>query len=82
MPVMDGLSAIHEMRVHESSHQLARTPIIALTASALDEDMHKSLEAGADAHVSKPVTKASLLEAIHNAIGAPTIQVSPSSHAA
>jgi two-component system, sensor histidine kinase and response regulator len=82
MPVMDGLSAIRGLRDYESSHQLTRTPIIALTASALDEDMHKSLDAGADAHVSKPVTKASLLEAIHNAINASAIHLAASSHAA
>jgi PAS domain S-box-containing protein len=68
MPVMDGWSAIRAMREHESSRQ-PHTPIIALTASALGEDMHKSLEAGADAFVTKPVTKTLLLEAIRNVTG-------------
>ncbi|MGA2409121.1 MAG: response regulator [Candidatus Binataceae bacterium] len=67
MPVMDGLAAIRAMRSHEASNHLPRTPIIALTASALDEDVHKSLDAGADAHVSKPINKATLLDAVRAA---------------
>jgi CheY-like chemotaxis protein len=39
-------------------------PIVALTASALDESVQRSLEAGCDAHVSKPVKKSTLFEVI------------------
>jgi len=39
-------------------------PIIALTASALEADVRRSLDAGADLHISKPVKKATLLAAI------------------
>ena len=70
MPVMDGLSATRAMRKWERDHRLAPTPILALTASALEEDVKRSLAAGCDAHVSKPVRKRVLLEAIHKAVGA------------
>jgi CheY-like chemotaxis protein len=42
---------------------MALTPIIALTASALQEDVERSLAAGCNAHVSKPVRKRVVLEA-------------------
>ena len=64
MPVLDGLAATRLIRELEVAEGLGRTPIIALTASALDEDVRKTLEAGADLHVSKPVRKATLLAAI------------------
>ena len=54
MPVMDGLSATRAIRALDRSD--ARTvPIVALTASAFEEDVKVSLGAGMDAHLSKPV---------------------------
>ena len=51
---MDGLTAAAAIRVMERSD--ARSiPIIALTANAFDEDVNNSLEAGMNAHLSKPV---------------------------
>jgi PAS domain S-box-containing protein len=64
MPVTDGLTATRMIREWERARGARRTPIIALTASALEEDRHKSFSAGANAHVSKPVKKATLLAAI------------------
>ncbi len=64
MPVMDGYTAARAIREWERAQGLARMPIIALTASALDESVLRSLEAGCDAHVSKPVRKATLLQVI------------------
>lgn len=46
MPVMDGLEATRAIRDWEQERGLARTPIVALTASALDEDVRRTLEAG------------------------------------
>jgi len=43
---------------------LVPTPIIALTAYAMQEEVQKSLDAGCTAHLTKPITKAVLLEAI------------------
>jgi PAS domain S-box-containing protein len=64
MPVMDGHAATRMIRQWELDQRLAKTPIVALTASAFAHDVNKSLEAGCDAHVSKPVRKAALLAAI------------------
>jgi CheY-like chemotaxis protein len=69
MPILDGYTAVRAIRQWEECRRLARTPIIALTASALQEEVHRSLAVGCDAHVSKPVRKQVLLKAIHEAIG-------------
>ena len=54
MPVMDGLAATRAIRAMERED--ARTiPIIALTANAFDEDVQRSMQAGLNAHLSKPV---------------------------
>jgi len=66
MPVMDGYTAVRTIRAWERARGSARMPIIALTASALEESVHRSLEAGCDAHIAKPVRKANLFEAIVN----------------
>jgi two-component system, sensor histidine kinase and response regulator len=66
MPVMDGLEAIRLIRERERQDGSERIPIIALTASALEADVRRSLDAGADLHVSKPVRKAALLAAIES----------------
>ena len=71
MPVMDGLEATRAIRQIEREQNLTRTPIIALTASALIEDEQRTKEAGADAHVSKPVRKAVLLKAIAQFVAKP-----------
>ena len=70
MPVMDGYTAVRTIRAWERTRGLARMSIIALTASALEESVHRSLEAGCDAHVAKPVRKATLFETIVNIIAA------------
>jgi two-component system, sensor histidine kinase and response regulator len=71
MPVMDGLTAIRLIREWETASKRSRLPIIALTASALDDDVRRTLEAGADRHVSKPVKKATLIGAIDNLTAPP-----------
>ena len=65
MPVMDGYTATRRIRRWESAHGRHPTPIIALTAHALIEDVQKSLEAGCNVHLTKPVKKAALLEAMN-----------------
>ncbi|MEE3398304.1 MAG: response regulator, partial [Eubacterium sp.] len=54
MPVMDGLDATKTIRalVHPDAKTI---PIIAMTANVFDEDVERSLEAGMDAHLFKPV---------------------------
>jgi CheY-like chemotaxis protein len=53
MPVMDGQSAARAIR---QLPQHAETPIIALTADAFSEDRQRSLEAGMNDHLAKPIT--------------------------
>jgi CheY-like chemotaxis protein len=54
MPVMDGLEATRTIRGMERED--AKTiPIIALTANAFDDDVQRSMQAGLNAHLSKPV---------------------------
>ncbi len=64
MPVMDGHTATREIRRWEKENHLESTPIIALTAHAVKEDMEKSLEAGCDSHLTKPIKKATLLQTL------------------
>ena len=55
MPVMDGLEAAKIIRTMESRPDGANIPIIAMTANAFEEDVKKSLEAGMNGHLSKPI---------------------------
>lgn len=54
MPVMDGYDAARSIRA--CTHPMAKNiPIIAMTANAFDEDINKSIQAGMNAHISKPI---------------------------
>ena len=64
MPVMDGYAATRAIRVWEEQVGRPRTPVIALTANAVKEDMERSLEAGCDDHLTKPIKKQTLLGAL------------------
>ena len=54
MPVMDGLTAARAIRALDR-RDAGSVPIIALTANAFDEDVQRSLMAGMNAHLSKPI---------------------------
>lgn len=64
MPVMDGLEATREIRKWEKENQLIPTPVIAMTAHALAGDEEKSLEAGCNAHLAKPMKKDTFLHMV------------------
>lgn len=64
MPVMDGFTATVAIRLYEKENNLERTPIIALTAYALETEKAKALEAGCDLYVTKPIKKQKLLDII------------------
>ncbi|RED52100.1 ATP-binding protein [Aestuariispira insulae] len=55
MPVMDGMQATREIRSYEDDNNLPRTPVIALTASVMEEERSLCLEAGMDVVAAKPV---------------------------
>lgn len=59
MPIMDGLTAARSIRQMQKE-TAATIPIIALSANAFDEDIGKSLAAGMDAHLGKPIEAAEL----------------------
>ena len=67
MPVMDGLTAIAEIRKLEAAEGLTPTPIHVLTANAMPEHISASLAAGADGHLSKPILAQALLERVATA---------------
>ncbi|MEO8545615.1 MAG: response regulator [Betaproteobacteria bacterium] len=78
MPVMDGYSATRRIRQWEIENHATPAPILALTAHALPEAVRKSLEAGCTAHLTKPIRKATLLNAIHeHTMGPLRVRVDP-----
>jgi len=64
MPVMDGYAATVAIRQWERANDLPGIQIIALTALAVKGDMDKVLQAGCNAHITKPVRKITLLEVL------------------
>jgi signal transduction histidine kinase/ActR/RegA family two-component response regulator len=68
MPEVDGLTATALLRAHERETGQPRTPVIMLTANALDEHIRAGHEAGADSHLSKPIRAMALIEAIMRAM--------------
>jgi CheY-like chemotaxis protein len=64
MPGLDGYSATRLMRQWERENGRRPTPILALTAHALAGEAQKSADAGCDAHLTKPIRKSVLVEAI------------------
>ena len=67
MPEMDGLEATRRIRAMDRP-DAKEIPIIALTANAFDEDVQRSLQAGLNAHLSKPVNPEDLYEALESMI--------------
>ncbi|MFM2587543.1 response regulator [Vibrio sp. TBV020] len=68
MPVKDGFAATREIRQIEVEQGRAKTPIIALTASVIDDDIQRCYDSGMDAYVAKPMKKEKLLHEIANVI--------------
>ena len=67
MPEMDGLDATRVIRAMERAD--AKTiPIIALTANAFDEDVQRSMQAGLNAHLSKPIDPELLFKTLETLI--------------
>ncbi len=68
MPVMDGLAATRAIREREAALTLARTPIVMLTANGMPEHVQAGVAAGADGHLTKPITAEALFEALGQAL--------------
>jgi len=62
MPVMDGYEATEELRRMEEPH--GSTPVIALTAYALGEERERCFASGMDDYLTKPFSRAQLLEVV------------------
>ena len=67
MPEMDGLEATRVIRAMDRT-DAKELPIIALTANAFDEDVQRSLQAGLNAHLTKPVQPEALYETLESLI--------------
>jgi CheY-like chemotaxis protein len=72
MPIMDGYTATREIRKWEREQGRKETPIVALTAHAMKEDVQKSLDAGCTDHLTKPIKRATLMEVVQKYTKAPT----------
>ncbi len=75
MPVMDGLAAVSQIRAAEAARGSRRTPVVMLTANAGADHVAAGKAVGADAHLSKPISPASLFDAIAEATAAAELQV-------
>jgi CheY-like chemotaxis protein/HPt (histidine-containing phosphotransfer) domain-containing protein len=66
MPEMDGYETTQKIREQQKFEHL---PIIAMTANAMKDDIHKSLQAGMQGHISKPVDPALLYQTLSEYLG-------------
>ena len=69
MPEMDGLEATRIIR-NMDRKDAKEIPIIALTANAFDEDVQRSMQAGLNAHLTKPVEPDTLFDTLEKLIKA------------
>jgi signal transduction histidine kinase/ActR/RegA family two-component response regulator len=69
MPTMDGPAATRLIRQREAATGRRRTPIVALTANAMSNQVDDYMQAGMDAHVSKPIEARRLYEALAALLG-------------
>jgi signal transduction histidine kinase/CheY-like chemotaxis protein len=72
MPVMDGFEAARLIREHEEANGWPRTPLLALTANALEGDREMSMAAGMDEHLAKPFREDQLNAVLLRLLGAQT----------
>ena len=70
LPDIDGYEVARRLRKNDNS-DLAKTPIIAITANALEEDAKLSLDAGCNVYMAKPINIRELLDRINDFVPAP-----------
>ncbi len=73
MPEMDGVEALGAIRRYERENNLAATPIIAVTADAMQDQVQAYKKAGFNDHVAKPISESALLETIAQNIHAANV---------
>ena len=77
MPVLDGLAATRAIRALERNAGWPPTPIAMFTANAMDEHLLLAAQAGANHHISKPITPERLLAGIEQALSPDPAVASP-----
>lgn len=65
---LPGMSGVEALRVLRGDPATAAIPVIAVTASVMDQDRAKIIAAGFDAYVSKPISLKPFLEAVRSAV--------------
>ena len=63
MPIMNGYEATKKIRALPNA-QLAKIPIVAMTANAFSEDVKNALDAGMDGHIAKPIDVPKMMETL------------------
>jgi two-component system cell cycle response regulator DivK len=66
MPVLDGFAAVGQLRAEP---RFAATPVVALTASAMDGDRERAMTAGFSGYITKPIRLAALRAEVRRLIG-------------
>ncbi|MDE1464264.1 hybrid sensor histidine kinase/response regulator [Spartinivicinus poritis] len=66
MPLLNGYEAVRRIRAWECNESLVETPIIAMTAYALDGDDKKCTDAGCTGYLTKPINKNKLYSMLHS----------------
>ncbi|MBG0791355.1 MAG: response regulator [Desulfovibrionaceae bacterium] len=69
MPVMDGLDATREIRAFEQQDDRDATPVVAVTASAFEEDRQQAIDAGCTGFLTKPIRKADIFGCVAETVG-------------
>ena len=64
MPEMDGLEATRCIRAFEVERRRPRTPVLALTADAMESERAQCIRAGMDDHMAKPIREEKLREVL------------------
>lgn len=67
MPVLDGFGVIEKVRQHEDTHGLPRTPVILVTADALEQTAERARGITNVTLLTKPIRKSKLLETMNQA---------------
>jgi len=68
MPVMDGLEATRGIRAFEKENGLPAVPVVAVTASAFEEDRQQALDAGCTDFLAKPIRKADMFQCVASTV--------------